>query len=166
MIEDRSLELSPDDMRHLIEAATERIVQHIASLPVQPSVDVDSGAQLAHSLMEGLPQQGTPAEELLDLLFQKVIPKSFNTAGPGYLAYIPGGGLFHAAVADLISNATYRYMCVWSAAPGLAQLEANVVRWFCEMLGYPTQARGILTSGGSLANLSALVTARRECLPE
>jgi aromatic-L-amino-acid/L-tryptophan decarboxylase len=95
-----------------------------------------------------------------------VIPKSFNTAGPGYLAYIPGGGLPHSAVADLISDAVNRYVGVFEAAPGLAQLEANVVRWFADLAGFPPEARGVLTTGGSLANFSALVAARRDRLPE
>ena len=99
-------------------------------------------------------------------LFERAIPKSFNTAGPGYLAYIPGGGLFHTAVADLITGAVNRYMGLWIAAPALAQIEATVIRWFCDLVGYPASARGILTTGGSLANFSAVVTARRERLPE
>ena len=113
-----------------------------------------------------MPEIGRPAEELLDLLFQSVVPKSFNTAGPGYLAYIPGGGLPQSAVADLIADAVNRYVGVFAAAPGLAQLEANVVRWFADLAGYPPEARGILTSGGSLATFSALVAARRDRLPE
>ena len=153
-------------MRRLVQAATDRIVAHIESLPRQPSANTEGGAEVAHSLREPLPQNGESYEELLDLLFEKVIPKSFNTAGPGYLAYIPAGGLFHSAVADLIADATNRYVGVFAAAPGLAQIEVNVVRWFCDMVGYPASAGGILTSGGSLSNFSALVTARRELLPE
>jgi aromatic-L-amino-acid decarboxylase len=164
--EDRSLELSPAALRSLIDAAAQRIVAHIASLADQPSADVDGGAALARSLAEPIPQEGRPAEELLDLLFERVIPKSFNTAGPGYLAYIPGGGLPHSAVADLIADAVNRYVGVFAAAPGLAQIESNVVRWFADLVGYPRAARGILTSGGSLATFSALVTARRDRLPD
>jgi aromatic-L-amino-acid decarboxylase len=41
-----------------------------------------------------------------------------------------------------------------------------VVQWLCQIVGYPAEARGFLTSGGSLANFSALVTARRVLLPE
>ena len=164
--EDRSLELSSETLREMIAAAAERIVAHIASLPGQPSADTAGGAELARSLIEPLPREGTPYEQLLDLLFTRVIPKSFNTAGPGYIAYIPGGGLPHSAVADLIADATNRFVGVFAAAPGLSQIEANVIRWFCEIAGYPPASRGILTSGGSLANLSALVTARREKLPE
>jgi len=165
--EDRSLELQGDALRRLIEAATERILAHIESLPRQPSADVAGGAELARSLAEGdLPETGTPAEELLDLLFDRVIPKSFNTAGPGYLAYIPAGGIPQAAVADLIADSVNRYVGVFAAAPGLAQLEENVVRWFCRIAGLPPAARGVLTSGGSLATFSAVVAARADRLPE
>ncbi len=166
MTEDKTLELSSEELRRLIESATERILAYIESLPRQPSASPEGGADLARSLSEPLPESGRPAEELLDLLFQRVIPKGFNTAGPGYLAYIPGGGIPHAAVADLIADATNRYVGVFAAAPGLAQIETNVVSWFCQIAGYPTTARGILTTGGSLANFSAVVTARRERLPD
>jgi aromatic-L-amino-acid/L-tryptophan decarboxylase len=162
---DRSLELGAEQMRRLVSSAMDAVVSHIESLPQQPSADTEGGAALARSLVESLPRQGMPPERLIELLFHKVFPKSFNTAGPGYLAYIPGGGLFHSAVADLIGDAANRYVGVFAAAPGLAQLETNVVRWFCEMVGYPDSARGVLTTGGSLANFSAVVTARRERLP-
>ncbi len=166
MSEDRTLELSSVELRGLIDAATDRILAYIESLPRQPSEDSAGGAALARSLREPLPETGQPSGELLDLLFERVIPKGFNTAGPGYLAYIPGGGVPHAAVADLIAGATNRYVGVFAAAPGLAQIETNVVSWFCQIVGYPETARGILTTGGSLANFSAVVTARRERLPE
>jgi aromatic-L-amino-acid decarboxylase len=163
---DTTLELSAEEMRRLVDTAMERIVRHIESLPAQPAADTEGGRELARSLIEPLPEEGRPYSELLDLLFQKLVPKTFNTASPGYLAYIPGGGIFHAALADLISSSVNRYMGVFAAAPGLSQLEANVVRWFCQIVGYPAQAGGILASGGSLANFTALVTARRERLPE
>jgi aromatic-L-amino-acid decarboxylase len=166
MTEDRSLELSPDALRRLIDSAAQRIVAHVASLPDQPSADTEGGAALARSLIAPLPQSGRPADEILDQLFEKIVPKSFNTAGPGYLAYIPGGGLPQSAVADLVAAAVNRYVGVFAAAPGLAQLEANVVRWFADLAGYPPEARGILTTGGSLATFSALVAARRDRLPE
>jgi aromatic-L-amino-acid decarboxylase len=164
--EDRTLELTGDELRRLIDAAAARVVAHVDSLPRQPSADIEGGAALARSLAEPMPETGRPAEELLDFLFERVIPKSFNTAGPGYLAYIPGGGLPQSAVADLVSDATNRYVGVFAAAPGLAQLESNVVRWFCDLAGLPDEARGILTSGGSLATFSALVAARRDRLAD
>jgi len=166
MTEDRSLEIQGKELESLIRLATERILRYIDSLPAQPSADNRDPAGLARSLREPMPESGEPAERLLDLLFEKVIPRGFNTAGPGYLAYIPGGGLPQSAVADLVADATNRYVGVFAAAPGLAQIEANVVRWFCSIVGYPDSAGGILTTGGSLSNFSALLAARRDRLPE
>jgi aromatic-L-amino-acid decarboxylase len=160
------LEPSAAEMREMVEAALARIIPHVLSLPAQPAAATEGAFALARSLAEPLPQVGTPLPALLDLLFLQAIPASFNAAGPGYLAYIPGGGLFHAAVADLIADAVNRYTGVFAAAPALSQLEANVVAWLAEIVGYPREARGFLTSGGSLANWTGLVTARRERLPE
>ena len=159
------LELSAERMRSLVDAAMERIVEHVESLPEQPSAATEGGVELARELLEPVaPEDGVPEGELLDLLFERAVPVSFNTAGPGYLAYIPGGGLFQSAVADLLSSSFNRYTGVFAAAPALAQLEANVTRWFADIIGYPAGALGILTPGGSLANLTGLVTARSERL--
>ncbi len=163
------LEPSTDQMRVMVEKAAERVIEHIASLPRQPaSYDEHQADTLArvHALAEALPARGTDLDGLLDLLFQEAVPLSYNTAAPGYLAYIPGGGVFPSALADFIANAVNRYVGVWIAAPGLVQLELNVVRWFCEIIGYPPSSGGILTSGGSMANFTAVVTARREHLPD
>jgi aromatic-L-amino-acid decarboxylase len=159
------LELSADTMRAMVEQAMARIAPHIESLPEQPASDTTGGEALALSLREPIPLEGQTFETLFDEVF-RIARTSLTASGPGYLAYIPGGGLFHAAVADLIADAINRYVGVWAAAPGLAQLEANVVRWFCDMVGYPASAGGFLTSGGSFANLSAVVTARRRHLSD
>lgn len=160
------LEPSPEVMRAMLAAATDRIIEHVASLPEQPASYDSDGKHAARAFAESLPARGADFDGLLRSLFEEAIPTSFNTAGPGYLAYIPGGGLFPSAIADLIANAVNRYVGVWVAAPALVQLELNVVRWFCEIVGYGRGSGGILTSGGSLANLTAIVTARRERLPE
>jgi len=162
----KDLELSAREMQGLVDQAMERILRHISSLPDQKVSDIAGARELALSLVEPMPESGVPFPEILGLLFDRLYPKTYNTASAGYLAYIPGGGLFHAAVADLIADACNRYVGVWAAAPGLAQLEANVLRWFCDIVGYPRSARGILTTGGSLANFTAVVTARRDRLPE
>jgi aromatic-L-amino-acid decarboxylase len=154
------LELTGAEFRRLVEKAAERIARYVDSLDRQPAADIDDAESRARALAEELPRKGAPLDEVLDLLFDRAVPLSLNTAGPGYLAYIPGGGLLHAAVGDLIADAVNRYVGVWIAAPGMVQLEANVVRWFCEIAGYPPGSGGFLTSGGSLANFTAVVTAR------
>jgi aromatic-L-amino-acid decarboxylase len=152
-------------MREMVDLAMDRIARHIETLPEQPMHATRGGKKIARSLREGMPERGVAFERLLRRLFGKVIPISLNTASPGYLGYIPGGGIFHAALADLIAGSVNRYVGVFQAAPALVQLEVNVIAWFCSMLGLPEGSGGLLTTGGSIANLIAVVTARRERLP-
>jgi aromatic-L-amino-acid decarboxylase len=161
------LEPTSAELQVWLEMAMLHVRRHLDTLATQPAADVEGAAAVAARLRETeLPEHGRPLPELLDLLFEEAIPKSYNTAGPGYLAYIPGGGIVHAALADFLAAVTNRYVGVWQPAPALVELEANVVRWLCGLAGYPHGAFGILTTGGSLANFSAIVTARRERLPE
>lgn len=160
------LEPSPESFRALVDAVAERLVAHLASLPNQRASYLADGAALARSLVEEAPEHGMELDSLLDLLFDRLAEVSFNTASPGYLAYIPGGGLPQSAVAELAASVINRYTGVWLAAPGLVQLELNVLRWLCRMMGLGEGAGGLLTTGGSLANLSALVAARSERLGE
>jgi len=160
----RPLEPDATEMRRLVDGAMRRIVAHIESLPDQPASNVEGATDFARKLIEPLPESPHDYDALLDFLFDEAIPRSFNAAGPGYLAYVPGGGIFHAAVADLIADAVNRYVGVCATAPVLAQLEANVIRWCAAIVGLPSSAGGVLTSGGSMANFTAIVTARKAIL--
>jgi len=159
-----SLELTADDMRTLGAAALERVVAHVASLDTQPARGNVDAADVCRAMREAAPEAGVPMEGLLNALFDEWIPRSFTTPGPGYLAYIPGGGLYPAAIADLISSATNRYTGVWYAAPALVQLEANVLNWFRDWMGFPSSTRGLLTTGGSMAAFNAILCARERDL--
>lgn len=152
-------------MRDMVAQVMDRVVPYIAALPGQRMHTMTGGKKLARWLREPLPEDGAPFDKLLTMLFSRVFPATINTASPGYLAYIPGGGLFHAAVADLVTLSINRYVGLFAAAPGLVQLEVNVITWFATMMGMPEGSGGLLTTGGSMANLTALVTARRERLP-
>ncbi len=99
-----ALPLEPSDaqLRNLLHDAVRRVVAHVGSLPAQPADGTAGAAAVARALIEREPpEEGAEAGPLLDLLFEKAIPASFNNAGPGFLAYIPGGGQPYAAAADL-----------------------------------------------------------------
>lgn len=159
------LELTSDEFARLVALASQRIGRHLQDLPSQPVSDLRETDALCARLKEPLPADGEDFSVLLKRIFDDAACCGLNSASPGYLGYVPGGGIVHAAIADLISNAINRYVGVWAAAPGLVQIEFNVIRWFAEIVGYSTEASGFLTSGGSLANFSALFTARRDRLP-
>lgn len=159
-----SLELSAEDMRALAEAVIARSLDHIASVERQPiRGDVDA-AELCRALREPAPEQGTALGPLLDHLFHDAVPRSYTTIGPGYLAYIPGGGLYSAALADFIADTTNRYTGIWQAAPVLVQLEANALDWLRDWMGFPDTTRGLFTTGGSMATFNAILCARERLL--
>jgi len=158
------LEFSVDDMRRMASAVAERAIDHIATLAAQPSCGDVGAENLARSLREPVPEQPSALELLLDGLFDEWIPRSFNAPGPGYLAYIPGGGLFPAALADFIADATNRYTGVWQASPVLVQLEANALDWLRDWMDFPPTTRGLFTTGGSMANFNAILCARERHL--
>lgn len=147
-------------------AAMDRVEGYLDGLGTQPTRCLEGAEAVCDGLREPLPRGGAPANELLDIVFGAAGTVGFASASPGYTAYIPGGGILHAAVGDFVANALNRYVGVWAAAPGMVQLETNVVRWFCDIVGYPPEALGFLTTGGSLANLTAVTTARSERLGE
>ena len=159
------LEPTPDELEAQTRAVADFVLAQLRGLADQPSFDLDGVEPLRAAFDEGLPEGGTPLAELLERL-KPAIAKSYNTAGPGYLAYIPGGGVYAAALADLIACAVNRYVGVAQAAPALAQIEATTTAWLCTLMGLPPGARGILTSGGSLSSFSGIVTARHERLGE
>jgi aromatic-L-amino-acid decarboxylase len=158
------LEFSADDMRRMSRAVTERAIDHIAALDRQPSCGDVSVEDRARRLREPAPEAAADLDPLLDALFDEWIPASFNAPGPGYLAYIPGGGLFPAALADFIADTTNRYTGVWQAAPLLVQLEANALDWLRDWMAFPPTTRGLFTTGGSMANFNAILCARERRL--
>jgi aromatic-L-amino-acid decarboxylase len=159
------LDPSPEQMREMGEAALEYVIGFLHGLEAAPAQNVEGALEEALRLRGSPPEHGVPFEEAFDD-FRGAAARALETAGPGYLPYIPGGGLFASALAQFVTMAVNRFPNLWEVAPGLAQIEQNVIRWLCDLFDYPSEARGLLTTGGSLANLSAIVTARHARLGE
>jgi aromatic-L-amino-acid decarboxylase len=139
-----------------------RFVDGLADAPASDLDLLDPVLELASSP----PGEGGASLEGLLATLERAAAKGFETAGPGYLAFVPGGGLLSAAIADFLACALNRFTGLAAAAPGLVALEVSVLRWLCDLFDLPPGAAGILTSGGSLANLTAVVTARAALLGE
>jgi aromatic-L-amino-acid decarboxylase len=159
------LDPSAEQMRELGEAALAYAIDFLERRPDAPASDLADAADTARRYRESPPEEGGEFKELLDLVEVAAL-KATDNSGPGFLAYIPGGGLFAASLADLLSTTTDRFVNMAMTAPVAAQVEANVVRWLCDLFSFPAGSRGVLTSGGSMATLSAVVTARTDRLGE
>jgi aromatic-L-amino-acid decarboxylase len=163
----QDLQPSAERMEQMVKLAMDHITRLLTTLPEQPmDGTAEATPDYLESLIEPLPESGAGIGELLDRLFNEIAPKSVNTISGGFMAYIGCGGLFESALADLVADSLNRYTGTATIAPALSQIEANVVRWFCELLGLPESSGGFLTSGGSIANLSAVIAARHVMLGE
>ena len=97
---------------------------------------------------------------VFSLLVRHVDGVGMSPHAPGFFGFVPGGNLYHAAIADFLASVSNRYSGHFLGGPGAVRVENQVLRWLASIMGYPESAVGTLASGGSLANLSAIVTAR------
>jgi glutamate/tyrosine decarboxylase-like PLP-dependent enzyme len=111
-------------------------------------------------------EQGRDPARVLDYLAECVDRPGFATTSPKFMAYIPGGGLFHSAMGDMLAASSNKYSGFASASPGAVRIENACAAWLASVIGYPETAAGTLTSGGSMANLTAVVAAREARDPE
>jgi glutamate/tyrosine decarboxylase-like PLP-dependent enzyme len=159
------LEPDRDEMLSMLRSVEDTVVDFVEGLPKAPSI----GPELADPLRADL--LAPPADEpkefagLLDH-WRQAASHAVETAGPSYLAYIPGGGVFTAALAELLAQSFNRYTGVSALAQGPVAIEHGVLRWLCDVFGLPEGSSGLVTTGGSLATLSALVAARHDRLGE
>jgi glutamate/tyrosine decarboxylase-like PLP-dependent enzyme len=155
----RPLDPSPAERRALTRRVVAHLERFLTGLDGAPAF-VEPEAALAALTRLGFPEQGRDPGEVLAVLEAHVDRPGVNPASPRFLGYIPGGGLYQAALGDFLAAATNRYAGLSFVSPGAVRLENALIRWMAGVLGYPPSAGGVLTSGGSIANLTAVVTAR------
>jgi glutamate/tyrosine decarboxylase-like PLP-dependent enzyme len=126
----------------------------------------DRAEAFAIRLKPEFAEEGRAPEEALAFIAACVDAPGITTASPRFMGYIPGGGLFHSAVGDFLAAASNKYAGFASAAPGAVRMENAILAWLAQVVGYPADAAGTLTSGGSIANLTAIVAAREARDPE
>jgi glutamate/tyrosine decarboxylase-like PLP-dependent enzyme len=111
-------------------------------------------------LLSPVEENGIDIATAIELLRENVDRPGLNPASGGHLGYIPGGGIYYSALGDYLADVFNRYAGVFFAGPGAVRMENLLIDWMSGLVGYPAGSVGNLTSGGSLANLIAIVTAR------
>jgi glutamate/tyrosine decarboxylase-like PLP-dependent enzyme len=106
------------------------------------------------------PERPEPFEEVLGRVDEHVIGLLARADHPAFFAFVPGQPTWPGALADLIAGALNVHAIDWIESPGASQVELTVIDWFCGWFGYPQGSGGILTSGGSAGNMTALACAR------
>ncbi|HEU5249843.1 MAG TPA: pyridoxal-dependent decarboxylase [Thermoanaerobaculia bacterium] len=156
-----SFDLPPDEVRRLGNLATDAVAEHRARLTSRPVFGkIGRDAALFD---EPLPQDGRPFEEVLAFVREHVMPFPFGNSHPRFFGFINATADPIGITADYLA-AAMNPNC-WGGDHAAIHVEHEVMRWIGEIVGYPAAAEGILVSGGSMANFTALATARRAVTP-
>lgn len=144
-------------------AVSDHVLELLTQIPSRPAAGCSGGKarRLADKHRADISERPLAGgiDRALELIGASM-DAALETAGPGYLAYVPGGGLYAAGLADLLADVGNRFTGYSMAAPGWVRLEQDVLDWLIREFGYGSEARALLTTGSSMANFTALVTAR------
>uniref|UniRef100_UPI004047E22A pyridoxal phosphate-dependent decarboxylase family protein n=2 Tax=Roseivirga sp. TaxID=1964215 RepID=UPI004047E22A len=155
-----SLETTPDQRHSLQKSVIEYAEGFLNSLESKKAYEYDSyGKEDGDSFFE-IDEKNYPIEDILPFIAERVDTPGLNPASGGHLGYIPGGGIYESALGDYLAAVSNRYAGVFYASPGAVRMENALIDWAGKLIGYTGRFGGNLTSGGSIANLIAISTAR------
>jgi L-2,4-diaminobutyrate decarboxylase len=154
-----------DALRAAGPALIERMAAYLAAIEERPVSTPRSAAELGARFAGPLPRAGRPADQVWDEVWGQVVADSIHLAHPMYMGHQVAPPLPHAALADALASLLNQSIAVWEMSPTGTLVEAQVIRWLADLLGFPATADGTLVSGGSEANLTGLLAAREARFP-
>ena len=158
---DEQLELDESAMRELGYRVVDMIIDHLGTLREKSATGFASRAALESALRESPPKDGSGFSSVLDLLEEHVLPHAMWSTHPPHFAWVPGPSNFVGVMADTLAAGYNLCPASWLEGSGPSQIELITLDWLREWCGLPETAGGIFVSGGSMANLTAIATARR-----
>jgi glutamate/tyrosine decarboxylase-like PLP-dependent enzyme len=158
---DRSgLEMTPEEMRELGHKVVDLVVDRWVALDGAPPWRMEDRQTLEGKLREPPPEEGSDPESVLERARRDILEFAARVDHPRFFAFIPGGPTWPSVMADLLSAGFNVFQGTWLGSSGPSQVELVVLDWIKEWMGLGPEWGGLLTSGGSTANLIALVAAR------
>jgi glutamate/tyrosine decarboxylase-like PLP-dependent enzyme len=160
-IRDVSLDLDPEAMRDAAHLVVDYVIDRIANLRERPLGRELRREETEALLREPLPEDPTSFPEVFRKFTHDVAPNATALDHPRFFAFIPSAPSFISILGDMLTAGTNVFAGTWFESSGPSQVEILVIDWFKQMLELPPEAAGLLVSGGSVANLTALAVARR-----
>src|ERR1043166_7556300 len=154
-VRESSLDLGKDQLAALADqfaALTENYFAGVSNRRVFPRL---TGAEIAKHFDTACPSEPQPLAELL-VECEQIIDGCRHNDHPRFFGYVASPSTPAGAFADLLASAVNPSVTSWRSAPAATQIEKTVVRWLGSLISYDQNAQGLLTSGGSMANLTAL----------
>lgn len=167
MTEPDRFSLSPEDMRRFGYQVVDQLVDHFTGLQKAPVARAPAApGALRARWGDPVPARGLPPEAVLAQVREEVFGHMAHVDHPRFFAFVPGAGNFVGAMAEALAAGYNVFAGSWAVASGPAEVELALVDWLRAACGLPEEAGGLFTTGGSMANLTALATARSVLLPD
>lgn len=160
-----TLGLPADQMRELGYWVVDRVVEHHQRGADGPAIRTGDAAQLHRLLGGSVPEEPGDPRLALQTLVDVALSHMQHGDHPRYLARVPGPSSFAGVLADWLGTGFNALATSWGGGSGPATVELVVLDWLRRLLGLPDGTDGILVSGGSLSNMTALTAARHACGP-
>ena len=154
------LEMSPEQMMASALRAAELVIERVQNLPDKPAWRGGSRSELEAIMREEPPEEGRPAEEVIERAAHEILPIAGRVDHPRFFAFVPSSPTWPGVLADFMAAGHNIFQGTWLGASGPSMLEVVVMDWFRSWIGYPETAGGLFTSGGSAASLDGFVAAR------
>ncbi len=155
-----SLELSTQEMKTLGYAVIDILVEHFSNLKNKRVGNVAKRVDLEKIFREPVPESGMNPEVLLDFFKNKVITNTSCVDHPRFFAFVPSPGNYISTMADALISGINFFSGNWLESSAASQIELVTIDWLKELCGLPKSSGGLFVSGGSMANLTALIVAR------
>lgn len=163
MAESHKLQLSSEEMKQYGYRVIDAIVAHFETEHLKKPVALASRAEMDMLFNAEAPEKAADFGEVLDFVTDKVLPNSNIISHPKSYSFVPGPSNYVSVLADTLATGFNVFSGGWVGSPAAAELEIVTMNWLLKLFKFPTKkGGGIFTSGGSMANLTALVTARRQ----
>lgn len=157
-----SLELSKEAMKTYGNQVVDAIIEHYDSQNNKLPVAMGSREEMDSLFLEEAPEKGSEPLDVLNFVLEKVMTNSTDMSHPKSYSFVPGPSNYISVMADALATGFNIFSGGWVASPAAAELEIITLQWLLKIFGFPQKkGGGIFTSGGSMANLTALTTARR-----
>jgi len=149
-----------DEHERLGRAVTAIVAEYAGRLDSTHVASDATPHQLEKLFEEPFPEQGIPVESILERVKTDVFAHAMNVPSPRYFGQFNPTPLPIGVWADALASSLNQNAGAWRNGPTSAIIEARVIRWLCELVGYDSTSFGTLASGGTEANLIALKCAR------
>jgi glutamate/tyrosine decarboxylase-like PLP-dependent enzyme len=152
--------LDPKDwpaLRALGHRMLDDMFDHLQTLREQPAWQPVPEV-IRHSLREAIPRKGSSEEEVYQEFKTNILPYTNGNRHPHAWGWVRGTGTPLGMLADMLASGMNAHMAGGAQAPVL--VEEQTLAWLAEMMGMPRETTGLLTSGGSMANLLGLAVGR------